>query len=218
MSQKKHLSKEDQTSLISLFLQHFKNGDLCVHPTDTIPGLTCNPHHREAQNRLANLKSRANSQSYVGLVSSLKQAQQTMWQALPSGWSEKIARLWPGPLTIVWKAQDGLPSCLVSDQGEIALRHPALREEDRWLLQIIDTIAIALPSTSINLSKEKPLISDNEIKNFCKNHNIWCPPITLNSESLAPSTIIRIIDSEHFDVLREGALSKAQLTKLLDSN
>ncbi len=218
MSQKKHLNKQEEISLISLFLQHFKSGELCVHPTDTLPGLTCDPRHLEALSHLAKIKSRSKTQSYVGLVSSLEQARQSMWQALPSSWSEKIERLWPGPITIVWKAQTGLPSCLVSEQGEVALRNPALQEKDRWLYKVIEALAMPLPSTSINLAKETPLISTTEIQNFCQTHRIWCPPIDVTSENIAPSTIIRIIDAERFECLREGALSKTQLIKLLDKN
>ncbi len=199
---------------IANFLKNWSDGRVCVHPTDTIPGLTCQPDNAAAVRRLEDTKRRdPNVKTMVGLVASFAQAQH-FWRELPPLWKKLLPLLWPGPLTLVWKSQDHVPSCLVSDLGELALRHPQLREADQWFEHVLNAVKQPLPSTSINYATQAPILGGVELQSFCVQNNVFLPPLSESPAGSRPSSVLRIIDDTHYEWLRKGAFSEDAFDKL----
>ena len=44
--------------------------------------------------------------------------------SVPEPWPVLMERFWPGPLTLLFPAREGLPAGVVSERGEVALRVP----------------------------------------------------------------------------------------------
>lgn len=191
------------------FVEALRSGKICVHPTDTIPGLTCDPQNKDLLAVINRLKQRPDSKNFVNLTSNLEKAQR-FWQPLPPSWRTFLGLHWPSPLTIVWKASKIAPEGLVSSQRELALRIPDLPNAHSWFKKVLDLWEFPLPSTSINTSSNPPLTEEAAIKEFCQNQlNIFLPDKVhdaLSGRSLG-STIVRILNGDTFEVIREGAFS-----------
>jgi L-threonylcarbamoyladenylate synthase len=212
-----NLNLEDQQKQeISTFLEKFRQGQVCVHPTDTIPGLTCDPKNDRALQNLEQIKKRTQKKSFVSLVPSFEHAL-GFWQPLPELWLRLIARIWPGPVTFVWKARTNLPRCLVSERGEIALRFPQLGPSADWFLKVMKQLDCPIPSTSINCEGEIPLVGGKELEEFCKTNGIYLAKFIPSSGASIPSSVIRILSDENFEFLRIGSFSKEDFLKIYTS-
>lgn len=217
MSQNPHSLEKMQNLEVSLFVKAFRGGQVCVHPTDTIPGLTCDPFNSKAVERLNEIKKRTLSKTFVGLVPSIDKALES-WIELPRFWGQALREIWPKPITFVWKGRENLPTCLLSERGEIALRYPILGKDTQWLYKVLKELPYPLPSTSINDQGQPPLVSKKEVENFCELNKVFLPEMIFEKSPRAqPSTVIRILDAEKFEFLREGAISKQTFITLLDN-
>ena len=192
------------TKLVTPFLQALKKGKICLHPTDTSPGLTFDPKSKEAHIALSQLKKRSHTKPYLGLVASTEQAKH-YWQPLPRTWDKGLKNIWPSPLTLIWQASDHAPATLVNNDGYLALRYPHLSSISNWLYEVINTLSCPLPSTSVNISQDKPSLSWEEAIAFCQQRNIFIPSLESHpSSSYVQSTLVKIKKNGHYELLRQG--------------
>lgn len=208
--------QKKQKQQTSTFLRKLRDGKVCVHPTDTIPGLTCDPWNETAVLSLEQNKKRTQKKTFVGLLSSFERAKE-FWQPLPEFWLKFIPRVWPGPLTFIWKAGTNVPTCMISKTGELALRCPRLHPEADWFRKVMEQVDYPLPSTSINYEEGTPIVDAKELASFCKTHSIYLPELLPISKNNLPSSLIRIVDNEHFEWLRKGAFAEEEFSKLYTS-
>ena len=118
---------------------------ILLAPSDTVLGLLgiCS---LASVNQLNQMKQRYDK-PYLVLVSSLAEAEQLA--IIPDSYRPLLERFWPGPLTVVFKAQPTAPAYMSSDSGSIAVRVP-----DQPLLQKLLKEVGPLFSTSANLAGE----------------------------------------------------------------
>lgn len=174
----------------------------CVHPTDTIPGLTFDPRSPLAYKRLLTLKGYRDSRPFVGLVASLDLALK-MFSLLPNFWLESLPKIWPGPVTLIWKASSEVPSSLVHSDHTVAIRVPNFAEEAYWYRDLLTELACPLPSTSVNTRGVTPLVSYTDLRNFANPEDCFLPASKhLVCGGLAPSAIVRIRDDGGYNVIR----------------
>ena len=199
------------SSVSAEFISALKSGKCCLHPTDTLPGLTAWPHHHHFPKIIEDIKGERTNKSFVCLTPDLEHAV-SFWQDLPTDWHSTLEKLWPGPLTVVWLARNSPPT-LVNKDGTIAIRCPNLLEQDRWLFDAIHECGGIIPSTSVNKSGEKTYADWHSAAEFLSRYsNIHIPIYPgAGSQKNLPSTIIRLKDGGDFAVLREGALPIKQI-------
>ena len=187
------------------FLSGLRDGKLMIHPTDTIPGITYDPSSEVAFESLCKIKSREMSKTCIGLVNSFDMASR-FFKELSTADVELLKKYWPAPLSVVAMASDKAPNSMVRDDGTISLRFPNLSESHSWLYEVISTLAVPLPTTSINQSGEPAACSWIEADSFAKSES---QVINLVEEyevkTKAPSTIVRINNGK-FIILRQGLL------------
>ena len=94
-----------------------------VLPTDTLYGVAADAFNPGGTARIFAAKERARSLPLPVLVRSPKQLP-GICPTLPSGADELLAAYWPGPLTIVVPAQQGLRWDIGDNQGTVAVRMP----------------------------------------------------------------------------------------------
>ncbi len=124
-----------------------KNGGVIVYPTETFYGLGVDPLNAEAVERIFSLKGRGAAQPLLVLLADA--AHVTDWAIEVSADAERLMQqYWPGPLTLVFKAQSSVPVALTGGTGSIGLRVPG-NPVTRRLLQFIGT---GLTGTSANVS------------------------------------------------------------------
>ena len=194
------------------FVDSWKSGQICLHPSDTVPGLSFNPRLTSAYKRLLVLKGREPSKPCISLVSSLEQALSN-WQPLPDRAFKLISRFWPGPLSLVWKASKNAPRPLVSKDGNICLRFPIFTENSKWLLKSMIELDEILPTTSVNRSGEQCVRTWSEATKWASDlPEIFVPKQkileTPDTKSAEPSTVAVVLECGGISIVRKGSIYK----------
>jgi len=179
-----------------------KQGGICLLPTETVYGLGVDPFNSDSVDRLYALKGRDFDKPLALCVKNIKQAERFgKFNILAYRLAKK---LWPGPLTLILNAQDGLeldPRLFgTSRTGErtIALRCPDIS----WIKKL-DNLPIAL--TSANKSGDPDPLSFREAFYTMGAHTQAVIEGPIKSYGL-PSTIVAI-SGEQAEILRRGPLT-----------
>ena len=142
-------------------------GQIVLHPTDTVPGLTCHPSHHQSINYLSFVKGRSVDKALLSLVHSTERALKYM-ACLPPGWRRALDLLWPGPLSVIWQASDLAPRSLVAADGTIGLRVPLLTKANEWYGAVLKEVNLPLPTTSVNRAASPAAKTWRQAQDFCQ--------------------------------------------------
>jgi len=136
------------------------NGGVVAYPTESVYGLGCDPASSLAIQRLLNLKLRDPHKGLIVVAAS--QQQLLPWLApLASLWQQRLDNNWPGAVTFVIPAADGVSPLITGDHDTIAVRVSA-----NPIVQALCTACgHALISTSANISGEPALTSVDALHN-----------------------------------------------------
>jgi L-threonylcarbamoyladenylate synthase len=163
-----------------------KNGAVLILPTDTVYGLVCDASNEKAVERIFEIKKRDRQKSLPVFVKDIKQAKELA--IINSKQEEFLKEIWPGAVTAVLKAKNGL-SKLVYKQGTIALRIPNYE----LLSVVLKEFGKPLAQTSVNISGEPSLIRPKEIvKQFDGQDNQ--PDLIVDAGDLSKNKSSIIID------------------------
>ena len=103
-----------------------QQGLMVVVPTDTVYGLSADPFHPGATERIFVAKQRPRDIELPVLVAEVEQALELcLVEALPVAARRLMDRCWPGALTLVVPRRPGLAADLGSDDTTVGLRRPA---------------------------------------------------------------------------------------------
>jgi L-threonylcarbamoyladenylate synthase len=98
-------------------------GELVVFPTESVYGLGADARSAAAVARLVAVRGREPGKPILVLVRDLAMAA-TVAADIPDAAHRLAARFWPGPLTLVVPAREGLPPALTAGTGTIGVRAP----------------------------------------------------------------------------------------------
>lgn len=179
-------------------------GRVGVMPTDTVYGLVARATDEQAVGRLYMLKSRERKPGTI-VAASVKQLKEL---GVEEALLKQVEQLWPNPLSIILP----LPvSRRYLDQGlgDIAMRIP----DDAQLRLFLDKTGPLLTS-SANLPAQPTS------ENVQQAWNYFGPAVDfyVNGGALhgrLSSTVARLLDDGRLQILREGALSAADLADIL---
>jgi len=129
-------------------IQTLKDGGTILYPTDTIWGLGCDATNVEAIQKIAEIKGRDASKSFIILVESEKRLQELV-DVPEMAW--EIIDLSEKPVTLVYDHPRGLPVELLATDGSIGIR----LVKTPFLRKLISGLNKPIVSTSANLSGEK---------------------------------------------------------------
>jgi L-threonylcarbamoyladenylate synthase len=178
-------------------------GDVVGFPTDTVYGLAALARHGRAVRRVFEVKGRSFSQPLILMVADPEQL---------AGWAEVderamgyMRRWWPGPLTLVLRAAEGVGPPLTgrSRPRTIAVRIP----DHEVALALLRQVGEALATTSANRSGEPPALTPLE--------SAWVPGLAAvvdggRAPGTVPSTLLDI-SGERPRVLRQGPVPEESL-------
>lgn len=192
-------------------LQALAQGKICLHPAGTLPGLTCRLDDSEVIDRLLALKGRTKDKPFIGLVSSFAKAI-SYWQPISKKWQVALESSWPGPLTVISRANGSSP--ITGENQSLALRVPNFSASDIWMYRVLEQLETPLLSTSVNFSGEKAASNWQEAVSFAQKSNIFVPSLKIESNALGvPSTVIEILDKDSFFLVRSGGFDVEKLKK-----
>jgi L-threonylcarbamoyladenylate synthase len=132
-------------SLIEEAATVIQGGGIIIYPTETLYGLGANPFDPEAVERLYRIKRREAGKPIPFLIKD-QEMLATLVEDIPPIGKQLMGKYWPGPLTLIFRAKEGLPTPLRGKEGTIGVRisaHPIAR-------MIVEAVHTPLTSTSAN--------------------------------------------------------------------
>ena len=183
-------------------------GELVVFPTETFYGIAADASSPGALARLFALKQR-DAGKPVALIAADCQTAFGLARMLPADAPRLAAAFWPGPLTIVVAARDGMPPEILGDDGGVGVRvssHPIARA-------LAAGLGRPVTATSANLAGEPPATTIAEARQALgAKVKVYLEGGTLAGG--APSTVVAIDDSG-WHLLRAGAISEREIAAVL---
>ena len=203
-------SKEPEASLVTYAAEKIRAGEVLGMPTDTFYGLAVDPFNLHAVDRVYEIKTRSRHKPLSLLIESVDQAAELAWP-VPEIFYLLARRFWPGPLTIIVKADPKLPLKVTANTGNVALRVPAAEVP----LAIIRSAGLPITATSANLHGESECTSALQVRDQLGD----CLSIIVDgglSPRDMPSTIIDLTSEDgSWRLLRHGAIPEEQIIELL---
>jgi L-threonylcarbamoyladenylate synthase len=138
-------------------VQLLRAGEVVGFPTDTVYGLAALAAHERAVRRVFEVKGRSFSQPLILMVAEPEQL--APWAHVDDRARAYMRRWWPGPLTLVLPAREGVgPPLTGGVPPTIAARIP----DHEVALALLRAIAEPLATTSANRSGEPPALTPLE--------------------------------------------------------
>ena len=188
---------------IQQIIDAIRAGKIFIFPTETFYALGGNALSQQVVEKIQKLKNRPHSKAFPILVSDT-QMLTSLVEDIPDAAMTLMNRHWPGPLTIIFSARQGLPAGTVSPDQKIAVRissHPLLR-------LLSKNLSLPLIATSAN-PRSAPAVKswaalDRQLRqkvDFTIDGG-HCPP--------GPASTIVDITASPAKVIRSGAISLEQ--------
>jgi L-threonylcarbamoyladenylate synthase len=176
-----------------------KKGLLVAFPTETVYGIAANMLDRKAIGRLYEVKRRFRGKPFTVHIAD-KLAIRAMGCSITRKASALIGKFWPGPLTVILRSKDG---------ASVGFRMPA----NRVALDLIRASGVPVAAPSANISgKRPPVDAKGVLRDLDGKVDILID--SGRTEVGVESTVVDLtVDPPA--VLREGAISKRALVKVL---
>jgi L-threonylcarbamoyladenylate synthase len=185
-----------------------RTGGVIAYPTDTFYGLAVDPRNDAAVRRLFDVKGRDPASAIALIAGDTAQASQA---GAFGAVEEKLARIfWPGPLTLIVPAAQGMSSLLAGADATLGVRVPA-HPVARLLALALGTCVTA---TSANLSGQPPPTDADAVAAALGDR----VDVLLDAGAApggAPSTIVRI-DEGRPTLVRAGAIAWSRVLESLE--
>ncbi|MCA9582307.1 MAG: threonylcarbamoyl-AMP synthase, partial [Myxococcales bacterium] len=166
-------------------------------PTETQVGLLAAALDPAAVSRVLDLKGRTEAATVAVIVPDAE-AVTSVATVLPDGARLLAARYWPGPMTLILPAKEGIPAALVRD-GKVGVRVPGASPA----LTLARHFGGPLTATSANRTGSPPCLSDDDVRRaFPTGIDLVVPGVAPGGP---PSTMVDAT-VDPILVLRQGAI------------
>ncbi|MEI3394705.1 MAG: L-threonylcarbamoyladenylate synthase [Clostridia bacterium] len=180
------------------------NGVISV-PTDTVFGICARINSKIAHDKLMKVKNRPQNKSLPVMCSNKEQIESV---AKLNEKSEKLIKYFmPGPITLVLKKNNNLPSYVTNGKETIAIRMAT----SPILEKLIIEVGSPLFMTSANQSGKKECTNLDEIEKNCPLLDGMMEGNVIFSKG---STIVDCT-SDEIQILREGPISMEQIKNII---
>lgn len=100
-----------------------RRGGVLAYPTEAVFGLGCDPHNRDAFERLFALKQRPPTQGVLLIAADFAQVERYIdLAAVPAEVLAQVRESWPGPYTWIFPRSSEVPDWVAGAHAGIALR------------------------------------------------------------------------------------------------
>ena len=174
-----------------------KEGKVIIYPTDTIWGIGCDATNYDAVEKIYKVKERSKGKGLIVLVDSIEMLKDYVNNLPPI--APDIIRAAKNPLSVIYSESKGLAKNVSSDSS-ICIRVV----DNDFCKALIAKLGRPITSTSANLAGDKAPSIYVEISEHIKSsvdyvvqlyHDVLTKP--------KASTIIRLYEDNHFDVIRQ---------------
>ena len=124
-----------------------KSGEVVGIPTETVYGLAANALDEEAVKKIYIAKGRPSDNPLIVHISDISELSPLV-KEIPEKVKVMASAFWPGPLTMITKKSDVIPSVTSGGLSTVAIRMP----ENEYARAIIKSAGVPLAAPSANLS------------------------------------------------------------------
>ena len=185
-----------------------KTGGLVAVPTETVYGLAGNGLDEEAVKQIYEVKGRPQVKP-LSLMVPGAEAMDRYCEDVPQGARLLAERFWPGPLTIVLKAKDFIPSIVLAGGDTVGLRCP----DHPMTLELLKKAGVPFAAPSANPSGEESPKTAQKVWDYFSGKIegiIDGGECGIGRES----TIISMVQKP-YRILRQGALAEKEIASAL---
>ncbi|MDA1257223.1 MAG: L-threonylcarbamoyladenylate synthase [Chloroflexi bacterium] len=175
-------------------------GGVVAFPTDTFYGLGVDPFNERAVASLFAAKGRAPDSPVPVLIADSSDLKKIA-SSVPAGAEALAETFWPGALTLVLKAVDGLPGLVSAGTGTVGVRVPD-HDTPRAIAGVLNG---PITGTSANRSGDPPMKSAGDVK-AAMGDAVELVLDGVCGAHVTPSTVVDFT-TEPPRVVRQGAVS-----------
>ena len=139
---------------------HLAQGHVIAYPTEAVWGLGCDPHNRDAVERVVAIKHRSMSKGLILVAARIDQLG-TLLDSLSKTELSQLRDTWPGPVTwLIPDSNNQVPHWIKGENDSVAIRvsaHPVVRA-------LCSQFGKPLVSTSANIAGSAEIRSLQELK------------------------------------------------------
>ena len=200
---------DDRAAALEAAAKEIGAGGLVVFPTDTVYGVGGDAFNQFATERIFDVKRRPRKLPLPVLVSRPRQAW-ALCAEVPNAAAELAAAFWPGGLTLILPAADGLSLDLGETKGKIAVRMPMHSD----LIELIASVG-PLATTSANVSGSPTPSTVTQIRAELGDG----VGVYLDGGPAAAEVPSTIVDCARWrpKLVREGAIPRSEIDRVLSS-
>ena len=159
--------KENNTDeAVGKAIDELQKGGIIAYPTETFYGLGVKFDMPDALKRLYGLKKRPHDKAMPVIIGDsrlLSEVVDEEWlKNIPLTAQSLMDEHWPGPLTLLFPAKDGLSEHLTAGTGRIAVRVPG----ESFALCLAKKAGFPITATSANLSGMPPAENAEMVKKY----------------------------------------------------
>ncbi len=185
-----------------------KNGGLVAFPTDTYFALGADGLNPKAVESVFATKGR-NPGTPVPLLVRDSEMAESLCTKFPEPLRKLADHFWPGALTIVLPASDGVPAVVTANTGTVGVRVP----DHSIARRIIELAGVPITGTSCNLTGRDPVKDAICVEQIFSDLIAGCVDAPCG-DSTAPSTVVSYINGE-IDLLRIGAIDAESIQNIV---
>lgn len=180
-----------------------RDGKLVVVPTDTSYALLADAFQPLATRRVFDVKRRTRHIPLPVVIRSPRQVVGLV-EGIPEPAERLMASYWPGPLTLVLPAAEGLTWDLGESRGTVMLRMPA----DELVTSLVQEIGPLVCTGANRAGLAVPRTAEQAVEQLGEGVAVV---IDGGPREAALSTLVDV-SGERIEVLREGAISEEDIT------
>ncbi len=198
------ISEVGTQEAVSQASQVIEGGGIVAFPTETFYGLGVKYNHIGALTRLYGMKQRPKKKA-IPLIIGDRKSLPLISSSVSSMAERLMTRFWPGPLTILFRAREGLSEFVTAGTGKVAVRIPG----ESFALDLARSLEFPVTATSANISGAPSADSADEVIRYFQSglDLLIDGGKTPGGE---PSTIIDSTGKEIL-ILRQGAVSAEEI-------
>lgn len=185
-----------------------KTGGLVAVPTETVYGLAGNGLDEEAVKQIYEVKGRPQVKP-LSLMVPGAEAMDRYCEDVPQGARLLAERFWPGPLTIVLKAKDFIPSIVLAGGDTVGLRCP----DHPMTLELLKKAGVPFAAPSANPSGEESPKTAQKVWDYFSGR---IEGIIDGGEcGIGRESTIISMAQKPYRILRQGALAEKEIASAL---
>ncbi len=189
---------------IGLAKKIYFEGKVFIYPTDTIYGFGANPFNEEAIKDVDRIKGRKIGKTYILLISEIDILLKYV-DINSENHLDFLISIWPNPVSVILNLNTKFQGILHRDNA--AFRIP----NHRFCLKLLSELKMPLISTSVNRSKQTPIVEPSIIKDEFSS-DVDAIFYSQKKSFFQASTIIDLSDSKP-TLIREGKIKFDDLLK-----